>query len=118
MRKKKITHLSGRAFLSEADVRLIRKQVRMNSIAVERYVRTIDLLINREQCPQDASPLVRLRKRLEIAIQENDTFRKVLWRHVQTSMDSEMDAGIDAAWFIVQRIRERKNALMAQAAMK
>ncbi|OGW85283.1 MAG: hypothetical protein A3C35_04970 [Omnitrophica bacterium RIFCSPHIGHO2_02_FULL_46_11] len=107
-----------RGFLTEREVELLHRQIRINSIAMDRYIQTIDLLANKEKCPKDANTLMYLRSQLSIAIAENDTFRKVLWRHAQC-VESQLssDSDLDAASFLVGRINSRRKALMAQMAM-
>src|SRR3989338_11074425 len=80
--------------ISEREVALLSKQIRSNSVVMDRIIETIDLLANKEGCPKDANTLAALRHRLHIAIQENDTFRKVLWRHtqwIQNQLSSDED---------------------------
>ncbi|MBI3999406.1 MAG: hypothetical protein HY351_02220, partial [Candidatus Omnitrophica bacterium] len=94
-------------------------QVRANSLAIDHYIEVIDLLINKERCPKDANTLIFLRQRLAIAIAENDTFRKVLWRHMQlVQSQSPYDGESEAASFLMGQIKSRERALIAQMAMK
>ena len=105
--------------LTEREVQVIGHQVRANSLAIDRYIETIDLLVNKERCPKDANTLLYLRKRLEIAIAENDTFRKVLWRHMQL-VEAQLSSNdsLDASSFLVERIKFRRNAIVAQLLRK
>jgi hypothetical protein len=105
-------------FLNDREVALLQKQIRYNSVLIDYYIETVDLLVNKERCPKDANTLLRLRKRLEIAIAESDTFRKVLWKHMQLIEQTRPYDTLDAASFLVDRIRSRKYALIAQDAMK
>ena len=106
-------------FLTDREVQLIRHQIRSNSFAVDHCIEVIDLLVNKERCPKDANTLVFLRERLSIAIAENDTFRKVLWRHMQLVQNQiPYDGDSEAASFLVGRIKSRQRALIAQMAMK
>lgn len=105
-------------FLTKRQVELLHRQIRINSITMDRYIKTIDLLANKEKCPKDANTLTYLRSCLSIAIAENDTFRKVLWRHAQcVESQFSLDESLDATSFLVDRIKSRKKALMAQMAM-
>ena len=106
------------SFLNDREVALLQKQIRVNSLLIDYFIEIIDLLANKERCPKDANTLLRFRKRLEIAIAESDTFRKVLWKHVQIVEQSMPQDGFDAASFLVNRIKSRKFAQIAQAAMK
>ncbi len=104
-------------FLTEKEVVLLKKQIQFNSAWVDRYIKVIDLLINKEKCPKDANTLLSLRRRFQIALDESDTFRKVLWRHQQW-LSTHCDESLDAVSFLVGRIKSRKQALIAQLAMK
>ena len=105
--------------LTERQVEVLRNQIRSNSLLIDHYIEVIDLLINKERCPKDANTLARLRNWLNIAISENDTFRRVLWRHMQWIQNqSPVDDGLDATSFLIGRIKSRERALIAQMAMK
>jgi len=106
------------SFLNDREVALLQKQIRVNSLLIDYFIEIIDLLANKERCPKDANTLLRFRKRLEIAIAESDTFRKVLWKHIQLVEQSMPQDSLDATSFLVDRIKSRKFALIAQAAMK
>ena len=106
-------------FLTEREVQILRKQIRTNSFAIDHYIRVIDLLINKERCPKDANTLTFLRERLSIAIAENDTFRKVLWRQRQLDQDQfSYDGESEATSFLLGQIKSRERALIAQMARK
>jgi len=105
--------------LAEREVEVISRQVRSNSLAIDRYIETIDLLVNKERCPKDANTLLYLRGRLGVAIAENDTFRKVLWRHMRlVEAQLSSDSLLDASSFLMERIRFRRNAILAQLLRK
>ena len=106
-------------FLTAREVRILQKQIHANSLSIDRYIHIIDLLANKERCPKDANTLIRFRRYLAVAIAENDTFRKVLWRHAQRFEHLNSQEGLlDAASYLVDRINYRKRALLAQLAMK
>ena len=107
------------SFLTEREVQVISHQVRSNSHAIDCYIETIDLLVNKERCPKDANTLLYLRGRLAVAIAENDTFRKVLWRHIQM-VDAQLSSSdsLDASSFLMERIKFRRNAIVAQLLRK
>ena len=118
-KKSKDFRKSPSGFLNEGEVRILEKQIQANSLIIGRYIEVIDLLVNKERCPKDANTLLRLRTRLAVAIAENDTFRRVLWRHAQlTEASAPTDGDREATAFLVSRIKLRKQALIAQAAMK
>jgi len=116
---KKRTRKLKTGFLTDFDVTLLKTQIRKNSFVIDHYIRTIDLLVNKEQCPKDANTLLAFRKRLDVAICENDTFRKALWRHLKMVEQNEAapPVNLDPIFFLVSRIKTRKFALIAQKAM-
>ncbi|MBI4394896.1 MAG: hypothetical protein HY583_01740 [Candidatus Omnitrophica bacterium] len=119
--KNKLTHLldESRGFLTEREVKLLRHQIRANSFAIDHYIEVIDLLINKERCPKDANTLAFLRQRLSVSIAENDTFRKVLWHHTQLAQrEISYDGDSEAAAFLLNQIKSRKQAMVAQMARK
>lgn len=106
-----------RGFLTEKEVNLLKTQIRFNSDWIDRCIKIIDLLVNKEKCPKDANTLLSLRQRLKIMIDESDTFRKVLWRHQQW-LFNHCDEALDASAFLIGKIKSRKQALIAQLARK
>ena len=70
--------------LTSEEVRILRRQIRGNTCLVEDYVMRLDLLVNKERYPRGAIFIEKIRRRLELLMEENDTFRKVLWKHYQT----------------------------------
>ena len=113
-----LTHSSS-GFLTDKEVELIRNQIRNNSLAIDHCIGVIDLLVNKERCPKDANTLAYLRRRLSIAIAENDTFRKVLWRHMQLAQNqTPYDGDSEAASFLIGQIKSRERALISQMARK
>lgn len=102
----------SRGFLSEKEVSLLKKQIQFNSNWIDRYIKVIDLLVNKEKCPKDANTLVALRERLKVMIDESDTFRMVLWKHNQL-LARHGEEDLDAISFLVGRIKSRKQAMIA-----
>ncbi len=115
-RKSKI-HLASSTVLTDKEIALLSRQIRYNSQAIDRFIRVIDLLVNKEKCPKDANTLLALRVRMSVAINENDTFRKVIWRH-KKALDKTTNESLDAASFLISCIKIRNQALIAQAARK
>ena len=70
------------AFTSE-ETRIIKSQIRKNMAVIDQHIRRIDLFVNHERHASRAGLVERLRDRLLILMEENDTFRKVLWRQFQ-----------------------------------
>ena len=108
------------ALLTEAEVEIIQTQIRRNSILIDGYVFAIDLLANKERCPDQTNVLFTLRKRLSIAMEENDTFRRVLWHHIQlvNRFNSQDEPAVDAVSFLLNQIKSRERLIAAQIAMK
>ena len=70
--------------LTSEEIRILKRQIRQNSSLINQYVSRLDLLVNKERYPRGAIFIEKIRRRLELLMEENDTFRKVLWKHYQT----------------------------------
>jgi hypothetical protein len=68
------------AFTPE-ETRIIKKQIRRNMAVIDDHIRRIDLFVNHERHPSREGLVAQLRERLFVLMEENDTFRKVLWSH-------------------------------------
>ena len=106
--------------LTEKQEQMLRVQIRRNSIFIDTLIQKIDLLANKEGCPKNANTLLRLRKQLAIEVEENDNFRKSLWKHLRAEAAwKQMPADLpDPLTFLVNCIRTRQNSLVAQACWK
>ena len=69
--------------LTSEEIRILKKQIRNNTILIDQHVSRLDLFVNKEQYPRQAVFLEKIRKRLDLLMEENDTFREVLWQHFQ-----------------------------------
>ncbi len=69
--------------LTSEEIKILRKQIRQNSVLIDEHVDRLELFVNKERYPPKAVFLQKIRRRLELLMEENDTFRKVLWRHYQ-----------------------------------
>ncbi len=69
-------------FTSE-ETRIIKNQIRKNMAVIDLHIRRIDLFVNYERHMSRAGLIEQLHERLEILMEENDTFRKVLWKQYQ-----------------------------------
>lgn len=69
--------------LTPFEVEIIRKQIRKNSEVIDSYIQRIDLFVNQEKYPKEEVFLAKLRRRMLLLMEENDTFRRVLWRQMQ-----------------------------------
>lgn len=69
--------------LTVEESRILKKQIRKNTSVIDDYVDRIDLLVNKERYPHRAVFIEKIRRRLFLLMEENNTFRKVLWKHFQ-----------------------------------
>ena len=69
--------------LTTEEIRILKQQIRKNADFIDQYVSRLDLLVNKERYPHRAVFIEKIRRRLELLMEENDTFRKVLWKHYQ-----------------------------------
>lgn len=69
--------------LTPAEEQIVRTQIRKNNRIISEYIGRLDLLLNQEGYPLTAVFIHRMRRKLDLLIEENDTFRKVLWRNFQ-----------------------------------
>ncbi len=108
------------SLLTLCQEKILRTQIRRNSQFIDLLIRKVDLLANQERCPKDANTLVRLKKQLAIEMSENDTFRRVLAKHLEVKerWRTLPDDLPDPMTFLVDRIRTRRKALIAQMCMK
>ena len=70
--------------LTKEEIRILKLQIRRNAQAIDQFVYRLDLLVNKERYPHRAVFIEKIRRRLELLMEENDTFRKVLWKHYQS----------------------------------
>ena len=70
--------------LTPYEMEIIKKQIRKNSVVIESYVSRIDLFVNAEKYPKDETFVRKLRERMFLLMEENDTFRSLLWRDLQS----------------------------------
>jgi len=70
--------------LTEEEESILKRQIRSNSILIGQFVNRLDLLVNKEKYPRSAVFIEKIRSRLFLLMEENDTFRKVLWKHYQS----------------------------------
>ena len=70
--------------LTPYEAQIIKRQVQKNSEVIDSYVKRIDLFVNREKYPGREPFIEKIRERMFLLMEENDTFRRLLWRHVQS----------------------------------
>ncbi len=69
--------------LTAEEIKILRRQIRKNTFLIDDYVDRLDLFVNKERYPRCAVFIQKIRRRLELLMEENDTFRQVLWKHYQ-----------------------------------
>ena len=69
--------------LTHEEIRILKEQIRKNSGLIDNYVDRLDLLVNKEKHPGREVFVKKIRCRLELLMDENNTFREVLWKHLQ-----------------------------------
>lgn len=74
---------AGREKLTPAEAEIVQSQIRKNTTVIDTYIKRIDLFVNREKYPKGEVFIQKLRERMFLLMEENDTFRRLLWRHVQ-----------------------------------
>ena len=70
------------AFTSE-EMRIVKNQIRKNRAVIDEHIRRIDLFVNHEHHASREGLIEQLHERLWVLMEENDTFRKVLWKQYQ-----------------------------------
>ena len=71
------------ADLTQEEIKILKDQIRKNSDLIDTYIDRLDLLVNKERYPHREGFIQKIRERLELLMDENNTFRKVLWKHFQ-----------------------------------
>jgi len=69
--------------LTPAEAQIIKKQIRKNAEIIHTYIQRLDLFVNQEKYPRQESFIQKIRERMFLLMEENDTFRHLLWRHLQ-----------------------------------
>lgn len=70
------------AFTSE-ETRIIKSQIRKNMVVIDEHIRRIDLFVNHESHASRTALVEKLRDRLVVLMEENDTFRRTLWKQFE-----------------------------------
>ncbi len=73
----------GSSSFTPEEVRIVKNQIRRNMAVIDEHIRRIDLFVNHERHVSREGLVKRLHERLWILMEENDTFRKVLWKQYQ-----------------------------------
>ena len=102
--------MTRKKLLNKNEEKIIKDQINKNSVLITKTILKIDLLMNKEGHQHDSNVVASLRKKLDVLILENDTFRKVYWKHVQTAFDSIVDTDYEAVRYLVLTIRDRSRS--------
>ena len=78
VKEEKALACESAAFTSE-EMRIIKRQIRRNMAVIDDHIRRIDLFVNHECHVSRTTLIEQLRERLGVLMEENDTFRTVLW---------------------------------------
>ncbi len=69
--------------LTREEIKILKSQIRKNTCVIDDYVGRLDLFLNKERYPKRAVFIEKIRRRLYLLMDENNTFRKVLWKHYE-----------------------------------
>lgn len=69
--------------LTPFETEIIQRQIRRNAAIIDDYVKRLDILVNQEKYPRREAFIQKIRERMFLLMEENDTFRRLLWRHWQ-----------------------------------
>jgi len=75
-------------FTSE-ELKIVKEQILKNATLIIEYIDRLDLLVNKERYPNKDSVIQKIRGRLYLLMEENDTFRRVLWKQTQRGLSHE-----------------------------
>ena len=70
--------------LTPYELEIIKRQIRKNADVIDSYINRLDLFVNQEKYPRQEKFLEKIRDRMFLLMEENDTFRRLLWQHLQT----------------------------------
>ena len=83
--KKEIPRLDAeREEFTSEEIRIVKNQIKSNNKVIQQTLMRLDLLVNREKYPAQAVFIEKIRRQLFLLMEENDTFRRVLVRHIST----------------------------------
>ncbi|MSR78104.1 MAG: hypothetical protein EXS63_07785 [Candidatus Omnitrophica bacterium] len=69
--------------LTDEETRILREQIRQNSKYIAQDVARLELFIHQEKYPPQEVFIKKIRENMKLNMEENDTFRRVLWKHAQ-----------------------------------
>jgi hypothetical protein len=99
--------MARKKLLNKDEEKIIKDQLSKNAALISQIIAKIDLLMNKEGHNHDSNIVADFRQKLDVLISENDTFRKVYWKHVQTAYETIVDTDYEAVRYLVLTIRQR-----------
>jgi len=84
IRKPQLSFNPESKLLNLTEFEIIKAQIRRNAAVIDGYVEKIHLFVNQEKYPHRESFIEKIREKMFLLMEENDTFRRVLWDHYQT----------------------------------
>ena len=96
--------------LTKKQEAIIREQIRKNTRVIDALIYKVDLLMNKEGHKKNSKIVEKLRKKADLLMEENDTFRKVFWKHIQRSEQSWTDGTGSAYRYLLLKIEGRHKA--------
>ncbi|HNV85969.1 MAG TPA: hypothetical protein PKL97_03245 [Candidatus Omnitrophota bacterium] len=71
--------------LNTTEFEIIKAQIRKNAAIIDGYIEKIHLFVNQEKYPRRELFVEKIRRKMFLLMEENDTFRRVLWDHYQAA---------------------------------
>lgn len=96
--------------LTPKQEKIIKEQIRKNTKVIDWLIYKIDLLVNKEGHQKNSKIVVSLQKKLDVLTEENDTFRKVFWKHVQQIESAWVGGTPDAFRYLILKVQEKHKA--------
>jgi len=78
--------------LTPTEVEILKTQIRKNTRVIDSYIRRIDLFVNQEKYPKGEIFIEKIRRRMFLLMEENDTFRRRFWNHLQGEPERRVQA--------------------------
>jgi len=100
--------MKNKAILNSEEEKIIREQIQKNTKVIDWIIYKVDLLVNKEGHKNDSKVVIALRKKLSVLMEENDTFRRVFWKHVQQSDVFLCDGTGEAVRYLILKMTSRQ----------
>nr|AFD03215.1 hypothetical protein [uncultured bacterium W4-21b] len=80
-KKEELSFDDSSELLNSTELGIIKSQIRKNACVIDEYIEKIHLFVNKEKYPLHEAFIEKLRQQMFLHMEENDTFRRVLWNH-------------------------------------